>query len=259
MTAVTLTDPESVSLLVDAKAGQRLAVCIPARDEGATITDAVAAATQLRACGLVDEVVVVDDASSDDTAELAVAAGANVVAGDGRGGKGGALRKAVAASSAELLVFLDADVVGPTPRFVTALVAPLLVDTRVLLVKPTYRRPLAGSPEEGGRVTELLARPLLHRFLPELANAIAQPLAGETALRRSVLDDVGLDDGYRVEIGLLIDVYRRHGLDAISEVDLGERAHRNRPLRELRLCADDVLAAVLDRLDSIALSKVVQA
>ena len=241
-----------VGALVCAKAGQRIAVCIPARDEAATVAGVVAPVAALRDRGLVDELIVVDDASIDATAIHAAAAGANVVAGDGRG-KGAALRTAVAATTAELLVFLDADVTTPVDTHVPALVAALLNDASLQLVKPIYRRPLDGTPGEGGRVTELVARPLLRRLYPALA-AVSQPLAGETALRRSVLDTIQLEDGYRIEIALLLDVYSRYGLAAIGQVDLGERAHRNRPLRDLRYCADDVLAAVLDRIDPLALA-----
>ena len=103
-----------------------------------------------------------------------------------------------------------------------------------------------GRPDEGGRVTELLARPLLRRFFPDLAD-LAQPLSGECAVRRSTLADVVLADGYGVEIGLLIDVHRRYGSTAIAEVDLGERIHRNRPLHALRGHADDIVAALFER------------
>ncbi|HET9444167.1 MAG TPA: glycosyltransferase, partial [Acidimicrobiales bacterium] len=212
----------------------------------------VTAVDALRRDGLVDEVLVVDDGSSDTTADRARAAGATVLAGPGGPGKGEALARAVAATAAELLVFLDADVVRFSARFVTDLLAPLLRDPAVQLVKPAYRRPLDGRPGEGGRVTEILARPLLRRFFPELAG-VAQPLAGESALRRSALTGgIALAGGYGVEIALLIDVYRRHGRAAVAEVDLGERAHRNRPLHQLRPHSDDVLAAVLARATHLA-------
>lgn len=232
--------------LVEAKRGQRVAVCIPARDEAATVGLVVAVADQLRAVGLVDELVVIDDASLDGTATTARANGATVFASRLGPGKGQALAQAVASTEAEIVVFLDADVSNFTARFITDLVAPLLGDHRVKLSKATYRRPLRGVADEGGRVTELLARPLLRRFFADLLR-LSQPLAGECATRRDTLDDLVLADGYGVEIGLLIDVFLRHGLDAIVEADLGERVHRNRPLQDLRPHADDVLAAVLNR------------
>jgi glucosyl-3-phosphoglycerate synthase len=114
------------------------------------------------------------------------------------------------------------------------------------MVKAGYERPLHGRAGEGGRVTELVARPLLERFFPALAG-IAQPLAGEFALRREVLADIVLDDGYAIDVALLIDVYERFGRQAIVEVDLGERVHRNRPLHELRPHSRAVLDAVLTR------------
>lgn len=235
-----------VDAVVAAKAGQRIGVCIPARNEAATIASVVEVAARLRDVGLVDELLVVDDGSEDATASKARAAGASVMASPGGPGKGEALRTAVSATDSEIVVFLDADVTNFSPRFVTDLVAPLLHDAHTQLVKATYRRPLEGRPGEGGRVNELVARPLLRRFFPPLAT-IAQPLAGECAVRRAALDDLALADGYGIEIGLLIDVYLRYGLAAIAEGDLGERVHRNRPLGELRPHADDVLAAVLAR------------
>lgn len=237
--------------LAAGKRDQSIAVCIPARDEASTIGSIAATVIGLHALGLVDEVVVVDDASTDDTAGRARTEGATVVASANGPGKGQALAAAVAATDAEILVFLDADVTNFSARFVINLVAPLLTNDRVQLAKATYRRPLDGIPDEGGRVTELLARPLLRRFFPELA-PLAQPLAGECAVRRTALDGLTLTDGYGIEIGLLIDLYRRYGRAAIAEVDLGDRAHRNRPLHDLRTHADDVLAAVADRIDPTA-------
>lgn len=239
-------DPAAVADLLALKAGRRLAVCIPARNEAPTIGRVVSAARPLQGVGLVDELVVVDDESSDATGSRARAAGATVVRSGTGPGKGQALTTALAATEAEVLAFLDADVTNLFPGFITALFAPVLADDTVQLVKAAYRRPLGARPDEGGRVTELMGRPLLRRFFPELT-AVCQPLAGECAIRRSALEGVALADGYGVEIGLLIDVYRRRGLSAIAEVHLGERVHRNRPLRDLQPHADAVLDAVLAR------------
>lgn len=241
-------EPDGLGLagLIAAKGDQRLAVCIPARDEASTVGAVVGVVARLRAAGLVDDVVVIDDGSSDATAGLAAAAGARVLTSPDGPGKGQALTRAVAATDADVLVFLDGDVTNVSPAFVTDLAAPLLLDADVQLAKAAYRRPLDGRPGEGGRVTELTARPLLRRFFPALAGVL-QPLAGETAVRRRALDGLRLADGYGIEIGLLIDVYRQFGLDAIVEVDLGERIHRNRPLRDLTPHADAVLEAVLSR------------
>jgi glucosyl-3-phosphoglycerate synthase len=243
--------------LAASRRGRRVAVCIPARDEERTVGSVVAVvhAALTRAGGgfdLVDDIVVVDDRSRDDTAAVARRAGARVVrAGEGSGGKGEAMALAVEHSDAELLVFLDADVTNFGPHFVTGLVGPLLVDgepdgPEVALVKGYYERPLHGEPSGGGRVTELMARPVIDLLFPHLA-AVRQPLAGETALPRAVVDKIGLAPGYGVELGLLIDVADRFGVDQVVQVDLGVRVHRNRPLAELRPQATDVLRTALAR------------
>jgi glucosyl-3-phosphoglycerate synthase len=156
------------------------------------------------------------------------------------------MAEAARACSGGIVVFLDADVRNFGAHFVTGLLAPLLLDDGVMLVKGAYRRPGDGGPAEGGRVTELLARPLLRRLFPELA-FVRQPLAGEVAVRRAALDGLDLEPGYGVEIGMLIDVARRFGPASIAQVDLGERVHRNRPLAQLGGQADEVLDAVLAR------------
>ena len=236
-----------IGSLVAAKAGRTIAVCIPARNEAATIAPIVDAITgRLFPPGLVDQVIVVDDGSTDGTGAEAAAGGAQVVRRATDPGKGQALRCAIAHTSADIIVFLDGDVVNFPPWFVIALTAPLIEEPSLMMVKAGYERPLHGRPGEGGRVTELVARPLLERFFPELAG-ISQPLAGEFALRREVLTDIKLADGYAVDIALLIDVSERFGRDAIVEVDLGERTHRNRPLHELRPHSRAVLDAVLTR------------
>lgn len=245
--AAVVDRPSEVDALVAAKACQRVAVCIPARDEATTIEAIVEPVLTLRDQGVVDDLIVIDDASHDDTAVLARARGARVVPSVGGPGKGQALRTAVASTDADALVFLDADVTNFSQLFVIRLLAPLFADASVQLVKAAYRRPCNGQADEGGRVTELLARPLLRRFFRDLAD-LGQPLAGECALRRRALDDIVLSDGYGIEIGLLVDVHRQYGRDAIVEADLGERIHRNRPLHELQPHADDIVAAVLERI-----------
>jgi len=249
-------------LVLEAKrATQRsVSVCIPARDEGSTVGSVVRAVVQpfLAAHGgngLVDEVIVLDDGSLDDTAAQAKEAGAQVVAGaGGPEGKGGAMAAALAASTGDVVAYLDADVANTNPAFVTGLLGPLLTTDDIALVKGFYTRPLHGEPTGGGRVTELTARPVLELLFPELS-WVRQPLAGETAAHRWVFEKLGFASGYGVELGLLIDVAQTLGADRLAQVDLGERIHRNRPLHELRPQAVDVLRAALERVDPSSLPR----
>ena len=242
-----------------AETERTVSVCIPARDEGSTVGSVVRAVVQpfLAAAGgngLVDEVIVLNDSSSDDTAEQAQDAGARVVNGQAaEGGKGQAMAAALAASEGDIIVFLDADVANTTPAFVTGMLGPLFLHEEIALVKGFYTRPLHGDPTGGGRVTELVARPVLELLFPELSG-VRQPLAGETAAHRWVFDKVGFADGYGVELGLLIDVAQHLGAGVIAQVDLGERIHRNRPLDELRPQAVDVLRAALERSHNMPIS-----
>ncbi len=235
--------------LREAKANRLVSVCLPARDEEATVGAIVASIRDLAdRWGLVDEVLVVDDGSCDATAAVAADAGATVVAASdvlpdlgAETGKGEALWKAVAAANGEVLVFCDADILQFDRSLVTGLLGPLLLDERVAFVKGTYER-----PGGGGRVTELVARPLISLLFPEL-EGFRQPLAGEFAARREVLERVPFVSGYGVDLGLLIDVVRLVGLDCMAQVDLGRRVHRNRPLSDLRPQARAVMAAALVR------------
>ncbi len=245
---MTITAP-GVSAVADAKAsaGVRVSVCIPARNEAATVAGVVRPVMALLDGPehLVDEVIVVDDCSTDATGRLAADLGARVLRRERRPGKGAAMAEALRVATGEIVVFVDADVRNFGPGFVAGLVEPLLADPSLVLVKGTYHRAGNGGAG-GGRVTELLARPLLRRLAPELA-FVRQPRAGEVAVRADALDGLVLEPGYGVEIGMLIDVSRRYGAGAVAQVDLGERVHRNRPLEELAGQADDVLDAVLSR------------
>jgi glucosyl-3-phosphoglycerate synthase len=239
-------------------ASARVHVVIPARDEEETIGAIVAAVRRdlVDAVPLVDDLVVVDDASGDRTAELAAREGATVVTGPGLG-KGEAMACGAATvepSQSSIVVWLDGDVRDFGSGYVTGLLGPLFACPEVLLVKGRYRRPIGDQATGGGRVTELVAKPALRLFFPELA-AIDQPLAGETAVRGCLLHDLELEGGYAVEVALLVDAYRRYGVGALAEVDLGERRHRNRSLADLVPEADTVLRTVLGRAGVAALAR----
>jgi glucosyl-3-phosphoglycerate synthase len=245
--------------LVEAKRGRQISVCLPARNEEPTVGRVVGTIRRelVERRPLVDEVLVVDDGSVDGTAATARAAGARVVGADAvlpeydtqteaDGGKGAAMWKALYASRGDLLVFCDADVKNFGPRFVAGVVGPLLLEDGLAFVKGFYDRPLDGRPGEGGRVTELVARPLISLLFPQLAG-IVQPLAGECAAPRDVLEQLPFVEGYGVDLALVIDVARRFGLGAIGQTDLGVRVHRNRPLDDLAPQAMAVLQAALAR------------
>jgi glucosyl-3-phosphoglycerate synthase len=255
----------TIAELEGAKAGRTISVVLPALDEEETIESVIESISPL-VDGLVDELIVLDSGSSDDTEIRAVAAGARVVSREQalpevpiRPGKGEALWRSLAATSGDIVVFVDSDLIDPHPMFVPWLVAPLLTDDRIHLVKSFYRRPLRGSEladvgdlaadasaTGGGRVTELVARPLLAALRPELG-CMVQPLGGEYAATRELLTSVPFAPGYGVEIGLLVDTFDRLGLDAIAQANLGVRAHRNRPLAELGVMSRQVIATLLSR------------
>jgi glucosyl-3-phosphoglycerate synthase len=253
--------PWTIEHLVAAKQGRTISVVLPALNEQATVGALVSALRPLVG-GLVDELVVMDSGSTDRTAEVAGEAGARVVR---RAdvlpelppwpGKGEVLWRSLAATSGDVLVFIDSDLVDFDAGFVPALLGPVLLWHRrrrpdVALVKGFYRRPLRIETEEagtgGGRVTELLARPLLNALRPELAGVV-QPLGGEYAATREFLESVPFAAGYGVEIGLLLDVHTRYGLDGLAQVNLGVRKHRNRSLLELGVMSRQILGAALPR------------
>ncbi len=235
--------------------GTTVSVCLPARDEEGTVGQIVGSVRRrlVDRAHLVDEIVVMDDGSTDHTAEAAEEEGARVhrVADvlpsvpPGRG-KGNALWRSLYVTQGDIVVWIDADVRNFRPHFVTRLLEPLLTDPDIALAKAYYRRPLHGARTGGGRVTELVARPLLSTLFPHLTG-IVQPLSGEYAGRRAVLEALPFVEGWGVEIGLLIDVAAKHGVDAIAQCDLGVREHRNRPLDELSPQAMAVLVTCLRR------------
>jgi glucosyl-3-phosphoglycerate synthase len=248
--------------LAAAKGTQTIDVVLPARNEETTVGSIVERIRRelVLDVPLVDDIVVVDSGSTDTTAAVAAAAGARVVRQDrvlprlgDVPGKGEALWKSLYVTGGDIVVFVDADLRDFDPQFVVGLVGPMLADPEVAFVKAIYDRPLPTTehvlPAGGGRVTELVARPLLNLHWPELAGFI-QPLAGEYAARRRLLEAVPFVSGYGVEIGLLIDVLRRTGLDAMAQVDLGRRVHRNQDDDALGRMAAQVMATVLSRLEA---------
>jgi glucosyl-3-phosphoglycerate synthase len=241
--------------LVADKSGRQISVCLPARDEEDTVGEIVETIRRalVEQFSLVDEILVVDDHSGDRTARVAADAGATVLQaadilpeyGEGHG-KGEALWKSLYASKGDLIVWCDADVRDFDPDFVVGLVGPLLTRPDLQFVKGFYERPVDNGAERGGRVTELVARPVISLLFPHLA-PIVQPLAGEYAGRREALELLPFVEGYGVDLGLLIDMAARFGLDAMAQVDLGTRVHRNRPLDELSVQATSVLQTALRR------------
>lgn len=245
----------SMAALVERKDDLRVAVVIPARNEEHTVAGVVAPVVE-ELVDLVDEVLVIDGRSVDGTAAAARAAGARVLSLPKRShgfeliGKGGALWWAQAQTDADLLVLLDADVVPSHASTVSRLLTPLLLEPQVSFVKAAFDRPLTvegllrhGS---GGRVTELLARPVLNAWWPQLAGFV-QPLAGEVAVRRSLLRRLPFAVGYGLEMGMLIDVLAEVGLPGMAQADIGERFHRHQSDAELGLMSAAVLAAALHR------------
>jgi glucosyl-3-phosphoglycerate synthase len=245
--------PAEVLLESKHHAGVRISVVIPARNEERTVADVVGAlrAALVERIPLVDEVVVIDSDSADRTAEVAARAGATVhrardIAPElgAYPGKGEALWKSLLVTAGDLLVFVDADLTQWGPHFVTGLLGPLFADAGVLLVKGFYARVAAftdGSVStEGGRVTELVARPLLSLWWPELSGVV-QPLAGEWAARRELMESLPIPVGYGVELSTLIDTAARHGLDGVAQVDLDSRAHKHQADHDLALMAAELL------------------
>ncbi len=237
--------------------GLTVSVVIPARNEERTVGEVVSRIARLAAdTGLVDELVVIDSDSTDKTSEAAAGAGATVhrareVAPDlgAFPGKGEALWKSLLVTKGDLLVFVDADLTHWGPHFVTGLLGPLLFDEQVLLVKGFYERLYAGDDgsvtADGGRVTELVARPLLSIWWPRLTG-IVQPLAGEWAARRELMESLPIPVGYGIELAVLIDTAEAHGLRAIAQVDLGSRGHKHQTSHDLAVMAAELLL-VADR------------
>jgi glucosyl-3-phosphoglycerate synthase len=241
------------------RTGTRASLVVPARNEAATVGDVVTRVREalMETTDLLDEIVVIDSDSTDDTFAVAEDAGATVHrSAEVRPdlgtfpGKGEAMWKSLFVTTGDVLVFMDADLTDWDTHFVPGLLGPLLTRPEVQLVKGFYERPFVDGDEvsafEGGRVTELVARPLLNVLHPQLSGLV-QPLAGEWAVRRSAFTALHVPTGYAVETTALVDVLLSAGLDAIAQVDLGRRAHRHQALRDLGGMATQIIAAVLAR------------
>lgn len=248
-----------VAPLLAAKGNLRISVVIPARDEAATIGDIVGAIHKglVQHVPLVDELVVMDSDSRDETPTIAAQAGAAVFAAaavrpdlGAHRGKGEALWKSQFVTTGDVLVFIDGDLRRWGTHFVTGLLGPLLVDPRIGLVKGFYDRTLddgsGAHAGQGGRVTELVARPLIGLLRPELAHLV-EPLAGEWAIRRDIFAELSVPIGYGIEMATTLDVEARLGLDAIAQVDLGERDHAHQSIHDLAVMASEVAAIILRR------------
>ncbi|MFE9931411.1 glucosyl-3-phosphoglycerate synthase [Streptomyces sp. NPDC005533] len=246
--------------LLDRKraAGTTVSVVLPALDEEATVGAIVEVIRRELIEGLpfplVDELVVVDSGSTDRTAQVAAKAGARVVHRDeilprlpALPGKGEVLWRSLLATDGDIVCFVDADLRDFSSAFVSGIVGPLLTEPDVQFVKAMYDRPLGDAPGQGGRVTELVARPLLNLHWPQLAGFV-QPLGGEYAVRRSLLERLPFPVGYGVELGLLVDALHTVGLDALAQVDVGVRVHRHQDGQALGRMAAAIYRTALLRL-----------
>jgi glucosyl-3-phosphoglycerate synthase len=251
--------PHDRLLAAKQRLGVTISVVIPARNEQRTVAAVVGAIARalVEDVPLVDELVVMDSDSTDATAQAASRAGAEVhrtaevmPSAGSFPGKGEALWKSLHVTSGDVLVFVDADLTSWGPHFVSGLVGPLLAESQVQLVKGFYTRVRTetdgSTSTEGGRVTELVARPLISLWWPELAGVV-QPLAGEWAARRSLMESLSIPVGYGVELATLMDTVTRHGLDAVAQVDLGSRAHRHQANHDLALMAAELMVVASRR------------
>ena len=249
------------------KQGLTVSLCIPTLNEEKTIGKEIVLfkSELMTRYPLLDEIVVIDSGSIDKTVEVASAFGADVYLSADilkdlgeKKGKGENLWKAIYQLKGDIIVYIDADIKNIHPRFVYGLVAPLIFRPKMKYVKAFYDRPLASSqgvrPSGGGRVTEILIRPLFSLFFPELT-AIIQPLSGEYAVRRKVLEQLPFPIGYGVETSHLIDVYHEWGMEAFAQTDLDRRVHRNQGTLELGKMSFGILQTFLTRVRSLGILK----
>ena len=253
--------------LVDNKEKKDLTIslCLPTLNEEKTIGKEVVIfkSELMDRYPLLDEIAVIDSGSDDKTLEIAEGFGADIYLADDilpdlekKKGKGENLWKAIYQLKGDIIVYVDADIRNIHPRFVYGLVAPLIYSDEIKYVKAFYDRPLAVSggvrPSGGGRVTEILIRPLFSLFFPQLTGII-QPLSGEYAVRREVLENIHFPIGYGVETSHLIDVYTKYGLDAFAQTDLDQRVHENKPTRALGKMAFGILQTFIKRAKSLGI------
>jgi len=249
------------------KQGLKVSLCIPTLNEEKTIGKEIVIfkSELVLRYPLLDEIAIIDSGSTDKTREVAESFGADVYLASeilpemgSKPGKGENLWKAIYQLKGDIIVYVDADIKNIHSRFVYGLVAPLIYRPKIQYVKAFYERPLAFSkgvrPTGGGRVTEILVRPLFSLFIPELT-ALVQPLSGEYAVRRDVLQEIPFPVGYGVETSHLIDVWHRWGLEAFGQTDLDQRVHRNQPTQDLGKMAFGILQTFLSRMESLKLLK----
>ena len=240
--------------------GLRISLAFPTLNEEATIgKEVLVLKTELMdRYPLLDEIAVIDSGSADGTRDMASSSGARVFSsrdilkkyGTFRG-KGENLWKSLYVLEGDIIVWIDADISNISPKFVYGLLGPLLRDSRIGYVKAFYERPFRTAGEllsaGGGRVTEILVRPLFSLFYPELAGLI-QPLSGEYAGRRSLLEQLPFSVGYGVELGHLLDIYHSAGIEAIAQVNMDRRVHRNQPLQSLGKMSFGIIQTFLSRI-----------
>lgn len=260
------TDFQDLERLVEVKAqkGLTISLCLPTLNEEKTIAKEIVIMKSelMTRFPLLDEIVVIDSGSVDNTLEVAAAFGADVYQADQilprlekYKGKGENLWKALYVTRGDIIVYLDADIKNIHHRFAYGLIGPLLLDARIRYTKGFYDRPLAVGkgqvrPTGGGRVTELVIRPLFSLFFPELTQ-ILQPLSGEYAGYRDVFDKIPFPIGYGIETSMILDICQKWGLDVIAQVDLDKRVHRNQDTKALGRMSFVIMDTFLKRVEKL--------
>jgi glucosyl-3-phosphoglycerate synthase len=243
-----------------------ISLCLPTLNEEKTIAKEIIImkAELMTRYPLLDEIVVIDSGSTDKTREIARNYGADVYKAsdilpdlEEYKGKGENLWKALYITKGDIIVYLDADIKNIHHRFAYGLIGPLLITDHVKYSKAFYDRPIAIGknkvrPTGGGRVTELIIRPLFSLYFPELTQVL-QPLSGEYAGYREVFEKIPFPIGYGVETSMILDIYKKWGLDVIAQIDLEKRVHRNRDTRALGRMAFGIIKTFLDRIEKLGM------